>query len=106
MDVLERDVLDRDVLEPLSDDELSALALAADPDTVAADDAVCLWDVTGTQGARLVPEWYMPAPMAGGGIVLTGWRRLFARFNVGLIVTAFLVINAYGLCNTYGTLHI
>ena len=48
----------------------------------------------------------MPSPMGGGGVVLTGWRRLFARFNVGLIIAAFLVINAYGLCNTYGTLHI
>jgi len=99
-------VLDREVIDPLDDDELTALALAADPDTVAADDAVCLWDVTGDQAARLVPDWYMPTPIAGGGVVLTGWRRMFARFNVGLIITAFLVINAYGLCNTYGTLHI
>ena len=98
-------VLDRDVIDPLDDDELTALALAADPDAVADDDAVCMWDVTGTPGVRLVPEWYMPSPM-GGGMQLTGWRRLFARFNVGLIIAAFLVINAYGLCNTYGTLHI
>ena len=93
-------------VEPLSDDELSTIALAADPDTVVGDDAVCLWDVAGTQSARLVPDWYMPAPMAGGGVILTGWRRRFARFNIALIIGAFLVINAYGLCNTYGTLHI
>ena len=98
------DVLERDAPEPLSDDELSALALAADPDTIVDDDAVCLWDVTGTQGPRLVPEWYMPAPMGGGQ--LTGWRRWFAGGNIGLIIGAFLVINAFGLCNTYGTLHI
>jgi hypothetical protein len=98
-------VLEGSVIDPLDDDELTALALAADPDTVAGDDAVCLWDLTGTQGVPLVPEWYMPAPM-GGAAPLTGWRRLFARCNVGLIIAAFLVINAYGLCNTYGTLHI
>jgi hypothetical protein len=94
-----------DVLEPFSDDELSALALAADPDTAVDDDAVCLWDLTGTEAVRLVPDWYMPSPM-GGVRPLTGWRRLFARFNVALIIGAFLVINAYGLCNTYGQLHI
>ena len=99
-------VLERDMIDPIDDHEFTALALAADPDTVADDDAVCLWDVAGAQGVRLVPEWYMPSPMGGGGVVLTGWRRLFARFNVGLIVSSFLVIAAFGLCNTYGTLHI
>jgi hypothetical protein len=94
-----------DVLEPFSDDELSALALAADPDAPVGDDAVCLWDLTGTDAVRLVPDWYMPSPM-GGARPLTGWRRLFARCNIALIIGSFLVINAYGLCNTYGTLHI
>ena len=31
----------------MTDDELCAAALDADPETVVADDAVCLWDLTG-----------------------------------------------------------
>jgi hypothetical protein len=94
------------VVEPAGDPgwtdaELSEAALAADPDTAVADDAVCLWDITG-HGAQPLPEWYMPAPMGG---VLAGWRRRFARCTVALVIASFLAINAYGLCNTYGQLH-
>ena len=86
----------------ISDDEqLAELALAADPDTVAGPDAVSIWEVAG-QCPQPLPSWYMPAPMGGG---VRGWRRRVARFNVGLIVLSFLVINACGLCNTYGQLH-
>jgi hypothetical protein len=85
----------------MTDDELCAAALAADPDTIVSDDAVCLWELTG-YGAQPLPEWYMPAPMGGS---LWGWRRHFARFNIALIIASFLAINAYGLCNTYGQLH-
>lgn len=81
-------------MEWVDDDELTALALAADPDTAVDDDAVPL---TPEPGTGLLPGWYMPAPM-GGIPLLTGWRR-----RVGLlIVAAFLLINAYGLCSTYG----
>jgi len=62
----------------ISDDELAAEALAADPDLV-------------------LPDWYMPAP-DGGATVRRGWRR---RVGVGL-VTTFVLINAAGLCSTYG----
>jgi len=89
---------------PLTDDELSALALAADPDMALDDDAVCLWDLSPSDAPRLLPEWYMPSPMGGPG-PLTGWRRRVARFSVGFVIVSLLVINAYGLCNTYGQLN-
>ena len=38
----------------------------------------------------------MPAPMPGR--TSTRWQR----WVIGLIVASFLVINAYGLCSTYG----
>jgi hypothetical protein len=43
-----------------------------------------------------LPEWYLPQPMRG--VRLSGWRRRVAV----LIVAAFIAINAYGLCSTYG----
>lgn len=46
-------------------------------------------------GAPLVGDWYMPAPRAG---LLTGWRRRVALSLVG----TFVVIEAVGLCSTYG----
>lgn len=83
-------------VEPVTDDELTSLALAADPDVAVDDDAVCLWDLTGDQPDHRLPEWYMPSPM--GARLLYGWRRRV----ILLIIVAFLVIDAYGLCNTYG----
>jgi hypothetical protein len=89
--------------EPVSDEELTALALAADPDTPVAGDAVSLWDLAGGRcspgatGTPPLPEWYMPAPMAGRRR-LRGWRRWAAV----VVIVAFLVIDAYGLCSTYG----
>lgn len=86
-----------DPVAPIADDELSALALAADPDTPVGDDAVCMWELTGSDPRGLLPAWYMPAPVVGG---LRGWRRrvIFA------VIISFLVITAFGLCNTYGQL--
>ena len=60
-------------VEPLTDAELTAAALAADPDTVVGDDAVSLWDIASPVGPALLPSWYMPAPM--GAPKLRGWRR-------------------------------
>lgn len=82
-----------------SDEELSELALAADADVGVADDAVPLSEFLGAAGVsgELLPGWYMPAP-AGAGRLLQGWRRRV----VLLIVVSFLLINAYGLCSTYG----
>jgi len=83
--------------EPFTDDDLAALALAADPDFEVGDDAVSLWDVPPSERADLLPAWYMPSPM-GGSRLVHGWRRRV----VLLIIISFLLINAYGLCSTYG----
>lgn len=86
---------------PLSDEELGALALAADPDTPVGADAVPLRELLGLDepgsGDELLPGWYMPAAAAGSR-VLTGWRRRL----VLVVVASFVLINAYGLCSTYG----
>ncbi len=84
-------------IEPLSDAELTALALAADPESGVDDDAVCLWDLSPSDGSPSLPEWYMPAP-AGGARRLRGWRR----WIIPVVIAAFVIINAYGLCSTYG----
>ena len=77
----------------VDDAELAALALAADPDVDVPDDAVPF----GVDGrpAGLLPEWYMPAP--------AGLRRSRStRLAVGAIVVSLALVNAVGLCVTYG----
>lgn len=84
---------------PFTDDELAEVAevaVAADPDTVVDADAVSLWDLAGWERGRLLPEWYMPAPMPGRSS--STWQR----WVIGLIVASFILINALGLCSTYG----
>ena len=83
-------------LPPFTDEELTALALAADPDGVADPDAVCLYDALGDTTA-LLPAWYMPSAR-GGTAALTGWRRSVALSTI----VSFLTLTAYGLCATYG----
>lgn len=61
------------------------------------DDAVPFWDIARTASDSLLPDWYMPSPMSGSRR-LQGWRR---RVVIALVV-AFVVINAAGLCSTYG----
>ena len=79
-------------------DELTRLALAADPDAPLPDDAVP-WSGHGPDHDPLLPDWYMPAPMPGHRR-LTGWRRVLAWI---LVISAVAVV-ASGLCNTYGEL--
>ncbi|MGH9222624.1 MAG: hypothetical protein ACRD2W_02205 [Acidimicrobiales bacterium] len=82
----------------VTDEELAELALAADPDEPVDDDAVPLRDVEeATAGAPLLPGWYMPSP-ATVLRPLRGWSRWVAV----IIIAAFVAINAYGLCSTYG----
>ncbi len=81
--------------DPVSDDELTALALAADPETPVGADAVSLWDLAGWNGEELLPAWYMPAPLRGSS---SRWQR----WVIGLVVASFLLINGHGLCSTYG----
>ena len=80
----------------VTDAELTALALAADPGAGLAPDAVPI-DVYFGRAAQSLPEWYM-APV--------GRRRLGrgGRIVILAVVLAFLVIEAFGLCSTYGQL--
>jgi hypothetical protein len=80
----------------LTDDELAALALAADPDAPLGEDALPLSLYPGEIFGAL-PLWYMPPAMARG---LRGWRTL----PIFAIIASFLVISAFGLCITYGQL--
>ena len=89
---------DGSILDLPTDEELCALALAADPDTEVEDDAVSLWELTGDQREGPLPSWYMPA--AAGGRLLSGWKRV----PPVLIVGSLLLINGCGLCITYGKL--
>jgi hypothetical protein len=81
----------------LTDEELTAMALAADPDAELDEDAVSLWDVVPQDSDELLPAWYMPSPMARTRL-LGGWRRSV----VLLLIASFILINAAGLCVTYG----
>ena len=84
----------------VTDEELTALALAADPDAGLADDAVCLWDLLGATGPGRLPEWYMPAAMEGARPPRKRWHRRVAL----MVIVSFLLIDAFGLCITYGQL--
>jgi hypothetical protein len=86
-------------LEPLSDDELAALALAADPEAPIPADAVP-WSPYGDEplGGTGLADWYMPPTGLGVGAA-PGWRRRTAV----LVIIAIGLINAAGLCITYGT---
>ena len=79
----------------ISDEELAAEAIAADPDPCL-DDALPFAAVVGRAEDAALPAWYMPAPMAGA--LLDGWRRGV----VVAFVAALLLIEAVGLCTTFG----
>lgn len=79
----------------ITDDELTAMALAADPNQPLGDDAVPI----GVYLAQLpspLPRWYMPPAMARQ-------HRWWWPVVLG-VVFAFLIIDAFGLCATYGPL--
>jgi hypothetical protein len=85
-----------ETVDVFDEDELTALALSADPDAPIPADAVSLWDLEARDS--LLPEWYMPAPMSGRR--LSGWQRRVAW----VVVAAFVLIDAWGLCSTYGSI--
>jgi hypothetical protein len=93
--------LDGDEVVDISNEELTRLALAADPDIALPPDAISIWEVFGRAEEALLPPWYMPGsarrPVRG-----RRWKRLVV---VALII-AFLAIDAYGLCSTYGSITI
>ena len=78
----------------IDDDELTALALAADPDQPLASHAVPI-RIAGSTPGGLLPAWYMPAPLAGG-------RGRARRAVLGGLVLALVVITGAGLCVTDG----
>jgi len=83
----------RDVLE-IDDDELAAMALAADPEVELDADAVPFLPDP-TDGDALLPAWYMPAPRS--------FRRTPGRTVAAVsFVVALVALNAAGLCVTYG----
>jgi hypothetical protein len=81
---------------PISDEELSELALAADPITTLAKDAVP-WSGIGVAPPGLLPNWYMPVPSYH-------LRGRVSRAVVITLIVGFLVIDAFGLCITSGFL--
>lgn len=76
----------------ITDEELEAEALAADPDAPIDDDAE---PFSGAPDGGLLPEWYMPID---GPVRRTRLRRIVV---IGIIVSL-LVVNGAGLCVTYG----
>ena len=82
--------------EDISDDELTALALAADPEQELSPDAVPL-DLSQDLFSGSLPLSYMPPAMARAA---GGWRVPI----VVSVILALLLIEAFGLCITYGSL--
>lgn len=80
----------------VSDAELTELALAADPDQPLDPDAVPISAYLGQLPSAL-PDWYMPPATARAG---KRWRVPVVLVVVG----AFLLIEALGLCSTFGQL--
>jgi hypothetical protein len=82
--------------EPLSDEELTELALAADPD--APLDAAAVPFASSSAGSLgLLPSWYMPA-------VAFGTAQRYWKIIVFVLVATLFAIEAAGLCSTYGQL--
>jgi hypothetical protein len=79
----------------ITDEELSALALAADLGSPLDPDAVPL-NVYLSQLPGPLPDWYMPGAMT----YASRWRWPVVLPVVG----ALLLIASFGLCATYGTL--
>lgn len=82
--------------DTVTDEELEREALAADPNPSLVD-ARPITELLDDFGDSTLPAWYMPAVMPGGPR-LRGWRR----GTVFAFIAALLVIEAFGLCTTYG----
>ena len=76
----------------ITDEELAAQAMAADPNAPIDDDAE---PFGGRPDAGLLPQWYMPF---NGPVRRTRSRQIAV---IGIIVSL-LVVNGAGLCVTYG----
>jgi len=78
-------------------EELTELALSADPDAPLPDDAVPM-SFHLSRFAAPLPLWYMPPVVRSGG---GRWKKPL----VLAVISAFVLIDAFGLCNTYGILN-
>jgi hypothetical protein len=77
----------------VTDEELTAEALAADQDCPLSENAVAFESGDG-DGRSMLPEWYMPAPSP---------RRSRGRVIVFTVLAASLVAgNVVGFCVTFG----
>jgi len=83
-------------VEVWTDEELTALALGADPNAPLDPDAH-EWEGAILHRPGLLPDWYMPTPLASRG-------GRWTRNVVLLVVFGFLVIDGFGLCITSGFL--
>jgi hypothetical protein len=81
----------------LTDAELTSLAMAADPDAPLSDDAIPLSLHLAQFAGAALPQWYMAPATSRSG---QRWRTPV----VVTIIAAFLLIEALGLCNTFGQL--
>ena len=80
----------------ITDEELTALALSADPDQTIESGAVPFIGADdGIPG--LLPAWYMPR-------AITRARRWWHTPVVLVIISALALITGLGLCITYGSL--
>jgi hypothetical protein len=78
----------------ITDEELTELALAAEPHDPMADDVVPFRPVE-LEGQALLPEWYMPASI---GRARRDWRsRVAISMAIGLVL-----ISSCGFCITNG----
>ena len=83
---------------PPGDEELCRLALAADPTAPLSDEAIPIGLHLAQFTGAALPAWYMAPASARGG---RRWRTPI----VVAIISAFLLIEALGLCNTFGQLN-
>ncbi len=79
-----------------TDEELTELALAADP-SVPVDLDAEPWHFGWGFERNLLPDWYMPRPIAGA-------RGRGTRLVVTSVVVGLIVVCAFGLCVTSGFL--
>jgi len=79
-----------------TDEELTALALAADPDQPLAPDAVAFAGADDMFDGPL-PAWYMPRPVIRA-------HKAWHTPVVLTIVASLALITGLGLCITYGSL--
>jgi hypothetical protein len=90
--------LNPELRDDISDEELTALALAADPDAPLDADARP-WYFGYGFAVNPLPDWYMPRPMAGR-------RGRGTTIVVTSVVVGMVIVCAFGLCITSGFLQL